>query len=268
MSDPSHQRDELVSVYIDGEATPAERVRVEADPELVRRVGELRAVRAALAAPVAPPDAPTRDAAIAAARAARATATTVPAGPTVTAIDRRRPNRRALAVMGAAAVAAIAIVAVVATRPSHEGTSTSASASTQRPVAGPSSAFQPETKSAGAPSTAAAATAGAVPSTTVAAAGSPARGASAASDTAGAAPPYLGVADDDSELRALLGANQVSAVTTPPAPLATNGCAVPAATLVGTVTWQGTTALVFVANGLATVVDVSDCRPITTVPLT
>jgi hypothetical protein len=43
---------------------------------------------------------------------------------------------------------------------------------------------------------------------------------------------------------------------------------VPAATLVGTVTWQGTAALVFVANGLATVIQVSDCRPIATVPLT
>jgi hypothetical protein len=81
------------------------------------------------------------------------------------------------------------------------------------------------------------------------------------------------VADDDSELRALLGGSSASAVNEPPAPAtpaasAANSCTVPGATLVGTVTWQGTTALVFVANGLATVVQVSDCRPIATVPLT
>jgi len=264
MTDASDQRDELASAYVDDEATPAERALVEADPELVRRVGELRAVRSALAAPVVRPDATTRDVAI---DAARAVATAAPVGATVTAIDRRRPNRRALAVVGAAAAAAaaIAVVAVVATRPSHPGPSTSARASTPPPAAAASSTFEPETKSAGTPSSAAVA---AVSSSTVAAAGSAARGASAASDTAGAAPPYLGVADDDSELRALLGGSQASAVTTPSAPVGRNGCAVPAATLVGTVTWQGTTALVFVANDLATVVDVSDCRPITTVPLT
>ncbi|HEY1278027.1 MAG TPA: hypothetical protein VGF22_00045 [Acidimicrobiales bacterium] len=268
MSDPSDdQRDELASAYLDGEATAAERARVEADPELVRRVAQLGVVRAALGAPGPSAGAETRDHAIATALAAAS-----PPAATVTPIERHRSSRRALTILGAAAAAVgvIAAVAVVATRSSNTGTSSSAAVSTTaRAAAGSTATFGPQTQSPEAATSPA--PTGGVSSTTVAA--SPAG--RDASTAAGGAPalPYLGVADDDSELRALLVATSASAVSAPPAPatppaLAANSCTVPAATLVGTVTWQGTAALVFVANGLATVIQVSDCRPIATVPLT
>ena len=38
----------LASAYLDGEATPDERARVEADPSLLREVERLRAARATL----------------------------------------------------------------------------------------------------------------------------------------------------------------------------------------------------------------------------
>ena len=52
MSDESLRRDELVSAYLDGEATPAEIAEVEGDDALLARVEELRAVRDEVAAPV------------------------------------------------------------------------------------------------------------------------------------------------------------------------------------------------------------------------
>jgi hypothetical protein len=62
--------DELVSAVLDGEATPEERARVEADPELSARLTEFTAVRDAVAEPVAPPSDATRERAIAAAKVA------------------------------------------------------------------------------------------------------------------------------------------------------------------------------------------------------
>ena len=158
MSDPSHdQRDELASAYLDGEATAAERARVEADPELVRRVTELGVVRAALGAPGPSAGPETRDRAITAALAAAS-----PPAATVTPIDRHRSSRRALVVLGAAAaaVAVIAAVAVVASRSSNTGTSTSAGVSTTARPAGSTATFGPETQSAGAAPTSAAPTGG------------------------------------------------------------------------------------------------------------
>ena len=52
MSDESLRRDELVSAYLDGEATPAEVAEIERDDALLAHVEELRAVRDAVAAPV------------------------------------------------------------------------------------------------------------------------------------------------------------------------------------------------------------------------
>ena len=52
MSDESLRRDELVSAYLDGEATPAEVAEIERDDALPAHVEELRAVRDAVAAPV------------------------------------------------------------------------------------------------------------------------------------------------------------------------------------------------------------------------
>ena len=46
--------DELASAYLDGEASAAERARVESDPELRRRVDELRRASALVGRPVSP----------------------------------------------------------------------------------------------------------------------------------------------------------------------------------------------------------------------
>ncbi len=53
MTEPDPTTDELVSAYLDGEATPEEVARVEADPVLVARTGQLAAVASAVGAPVA-----------------------------------------------------------------------------------------------------------------------------------------------------------------------------------------------------------------------
>ena len=63
--DPSS--DELVSAYLDGEATEAERALVESDPALRARVETFRGVSSAVATPPPMPDAAAREAAIAAA---------------------------------------------------------------------------------------------------------------------------------------------------------------------------------------------------------
>lgn len=69
--DPSS--DELVSAYLDGEATEAERARIEADPELRSRVETFRLVSSAVATPPVMPDSAAREAAIAAALGASRT---------------------------------------------------------------------------------------------------------------------------------------------------------------------------------------------------
>lgn len=60
--------DEVVSAYLDGEATPAERALVEGDPELLRRVEALRAIGRQAASTPAPSNA-VREANVAAALA-------------------------------------------------------------------------------------------------------------------------------------------------------------------------------------------------------
>ncbi len=54
MTDPTHSDDEIVSSYIDGEATLDEVVRVQADPELLAAVQEFEAVAELVSTPVAP----------------------------------------------------------------------------------------------------------------------------------------------------------------------------------------------------------------------
>lgn len=53
---PPSPDDEIVSAVLDGEATDDERARVDDDPELARRLTELRGVSAAVAEPVVPLD--------------------------------------------------------------------------------------------------------------------------------------------------------------------------------------------------------------------
>ncbi len=54
MTDPTHPDDEIVSSYIDGEATLDEVVRVQDDPELLAEVQEFEAVAELVSTPVAP----------------------------------------------------------------------------------------------------------------------------------------------------------------------------------------------------------------------
>ncbi|MEY2449352.1 MAG: hypothetical protein QOH79_2828 [Acidimicrobiaceae bacterium] len=105
MSEFSADRDELASAYLDDDATAEERARVEADPALLARVEEFRAVRDELAAPVIPPTAQ-RDAAIAAALLA----------PNVVELDVARSRRRLRIVSIAAAIVLVLGVAGVLIR--------------------------------------------------------------------------------------------------------------------------------------------------------
>ena len=54
MSDPTPSDDELISSYIDGEATLDEVARIQADPELLARVQEFEAAAELLSSPVPP----------------------------------------------------------------------------------------------------------------------------------------------------------------------------------------------------------------------
>ena len=54
MSDPTPSDDELISSYIDGEATLDEVARIQADPELLARIQEFEAAKDLLSAPVPP----------------------------------------------------------------------------------------------------------------------------------------------------------------------------------------------------------------------
>ena len=67
MSDERFREDELVSAYLDNEATPAEVAEVERDATLLARVEQLRSVRDAVAAPVPPAPSAQREQAISAA---------------------------------------------------------------------------------------------------------------------------------------------------------------------------------------------------------
>lgn len=128
MTTPSPNADELVSAYLDGEATPDEIAQVESRPELLAQVEEMRAVSQLLAVtPSAPAD--QKEAHIAAAlgafddlmgvapeHAAATMATSMPAATAqadgaVVSLDRARAKRRPRRINALAAVAAaIAIV--------------------------------------------------------------------------------------------------------------------------------------------------------------
>ena len=122
---------ELVTAYVDGEATEDERARVEADADLLAEVERQRAARAAVH-DVEPPSAAGRDAAIAAALAVfddEIAPTIRPAHPAaipardvtvptnIVPFDQRRRTRWMQSLGAAAAVAAVVVAgAVVATR--------------------------------------------------------------------------------------------------------------------------------------------------------
>lgn len=104
--DPS-ERDELVSAYLDGEATPAERAQVEADPDLMERVQLLSQISEMVRAPVAV-DARLRGDQIAAALEASNTAPNV----TSLAAPRKGRDKPLNWIMSAAAVLLLIALAV------------------------------------------------------------------------------------------------------------------------------------------------------------
>ena len=130
---------ELVTAYVDGEATPDERARVEADAELLAEVERQFAARAAVH-DAEPPSAARRDAAIAAALAvfddeiastirpappAAIPARDVTAPTNIVPFDQRRRMRWMQSLGAAAAVAAVVVAgAVVATRGGDDDGST------------------------------------------------------------------------------------------------------------------------------------------------
>jgi len=138
--------DELVSAYLDGEATPDEVARVESDPVLLARVEAIRAAIGLTAQPVPPAPSVAREAAISAALAAAddvlprlgtagpgpppPVAAPPPPAPVIDlAARRRRANRAWLA---AAAVAAVALVAVPLVLRSDDDTATTVAGADKR----------------------------------------------------------------------------------------------------------------------------------------
>ncbi len=110
--------DELVSAYLDGDVTPAERAQVEGDPALLAQVERFRLVVAALREPVTPDPARKEQAIAAALGVLDGSVVPFPAGgrtlpPPAARPGGRRPNRW-LTLAAAAAVAAVVAVAGVA----------------------------------------------------------------------------------------------------------------------------------------------------------
>jgi hypothetical protein len=95
MNDPSRPDDELVAAVLDGEATPGERARVEADPALQARLAEFRRAAALVATEVPPAPIEARNRAIAVALRQRHRQDDV------TVLRPRRPPRQFLAVAAA-----------------------------------------------------------------------------------------------------------------------------------------------------------------------
>jgi hypothetical protein len=120
--DPTFDDDELVSAYVDGEATPEEVAAVEADPHLLARVEVLRAVaRAVASAPVAPAPEDARETSIAAALAAAGSHAEVT---DLAAVRARRPLR--VLSIAAAVLIALAIGAGLLAQANRDSTSSSA----------------------------------------------------------------------------------------------------------------------------------------------
>jgi len=110
--------DELVSAYLDGDATPAERALVESDPVLLAQVERFRLVAEALRQPVSPDPVRKEQAIAAALGVLDGSVVPFPAGgrplpPPSARPAGRRPNRW-LTVAAAATVAAVVAVAGVA----------------------------------------------------------------------------------------------------------------------------------------------------------
>ena len=113
MSDFSPSDDELISSYLDGEATPDEVARVEADPALLARAQEFRAASELIATPVAVLAADDADRLIATALAQSVTTPTV-TDLTIARQRRQRFQRRLVSVAAGVVVVGLAVPALIA----------------------------------------------------------------------------------------------------------------------------------------------------------
>jgi hypothetical protein len=135
---PPPSDDELVSAYLDGDATPAERARVESDPVLLAQVERFRLVAAALREPVTPDPARKEQAIAAALGVLDGSVAPFPAGgrqlpPPAARPGGRRPNRW-LTLAAAAAVAAVVAVAGVALTSGDDNNDTASSTTETEPT--------------------------------------------------------------------------------------------------------------------------------------
>ncbi len=129
MTDLFPPDDEMISSYLDGEATPGEVARIEADPELAARVSLLRAAARFSARPVHPLEAEVVDDLVAAALDAGG----LPHNVTDLATARRRVVPRAL--LAAAAAVVLVALAVPAIRLISNSTGSSNSTTASAPAA-------------------------------------------------------------------------------------------------------------------------------------
>lgn len=153
--------DELASAHLDGQTTPEEAARVDADPDLVARVARLAAARAVVrAAPVEPPGAARRDALLTAALEAfdAAAAPVGATAPVTPIVSRWRATRRTFQLAGIAAAVALLALAVPLLGRLDSGTEgdrsdEAATALSEREAGSAADSAAPEDATAGADST-------------------------------------------------------------------------------------------------------------------
>ena len=127
MSDEQFREDELVSAYLDGEATTAETAEVEQNDALMARVEQLRSVRDALAAPVAPMPAERREQMISAALAVADAENAQRREARIVPVQRRRETLLAVAA-AAILLAAVVSAGLIASRGDDESAEMAATA--------------------------------------------------------------------------------------------------------------------------------------------
>ena len=154
MSDEQFREDELVSAYLDGEATPGEIAEVEQDDELMARVEQLRAVRDAVAAPTAPVSEELRDRMISVALAVADAETTPRPQARVVPFHRRHQTRFAVAAV-VILLAAVAGAGLIASRGGEDSQmAVEASASVEAATAAAPAEAEEEEMAASGPATA------------------------------------------------------------------------------------------------------------------
>ena len=110
---PHHRDDEIVSAVLDGEATADERARVDTDPELQRRLAEMRQVRDAVAVAVDPLDEVSTRRLVDRALTTATDQQAVAGRGAVRGEKASRPRRREGALIGLGSAAAVVILALL-----------------------------------------------------------------------------------------------------------------------------------------------------------